>query len=79
MSHAAPRRPARRSRTRSWPSSVATGSRIPRVNARVAGYEVDALWRGRGTIVELEDRAFHDHEDAFERDREKAAALATAG
>jgi len=30
-------------------------------------------------IVELDGRALDDHEDAFERDREKAAALVAAG
>ncbi|HLM50570.1 MAG TPA: DUF559 domain-containing protein [Solirubrobacteraceae bacterium] len=51
----------------------------PEVNARVAGYEVDAVWRSERVAVELDGRAYHAHEQAFERDRRKAADLAAAG
>lgn len=49
----------------------------PEVNRRVAGYEVDMLWRPERLVVELDGRAFHAHR--FERDREKDAALLAAG
>lgn len=39
----------------------------PEVNRRVAGYEVDMLWRPERLVVELDGRAFHAHR--FERDR----------
>lgn len=51
----------------------------PEVNQRVAGHEVDALWRSRRLVVELDGRAFHSDEDAFEHDRERDADLLAAG
>jgi very-short-patch-repair endonuclease len=48
----------------------------PQVNAVVAGYEVDMLWRPQRLIAELDGRAYH-HD--FERDRDKDADLLTAG
>jgi Transcriptional regulator, AbiEi antitoxin/Protein of unknown function (DUF559) len=48
----------------------------PEVNATVAGYEVDMLWRPQRLIAELDGRAFHGD---FERDRDKDADLLTAG
>jgi very-short-patch-repair endonuclease len=51
----------------------------PAVNQRVRGHEVDALWRRQRIIVELDGRAYHDHPDAFERDRARDAALLAAG
>lgn len=55
------------------------GLPIPEVNQRVAGHEVDMLWRRERLIVELDGRAFHDDERAFERDRERDADLQAAG
>ncbi len=49
----------------------------PEVNARVAGFEVDMLWRAERLVVELDGRRFHAHR--FERDRERDAALLAAG
>jgi very-short-patch-repair endonuclease len=49
----------------------------PEINAIVAGYEVDVLWRERRLVAELDGREFH--EPAFELDREKDADLVTAG
>lgn len=49
----------------------------PEVNATVAGYEVDMLWRSHWLVAELDGRAYH--EEPFERDREKDADLVTAG
>jgi very-short-patch-repair endonuclease/predicted transcriptional regulator of viral defense system len=51
----------------------------PQLNALVAGFEVDALWPGKRLIVELDSFAFHKTRGAFERDRERDAALLIAG
>ena len=54
------------------------GLPLPEVNQRVAGHEVDILWRHERLIVELDGRTYHD-EHAFERDRERDADLQAAG
>ena len=54
------------------------GLPLPEVNQRVAGHEVDMLWRRERLIVELDGRTYHD-EHAFERDRERDADLQAAG
>jgi very-short-patch-repair endonuclease len=51
----------------------------PEINAALAGFEVDALWRSQRLVAELDGRAFHALEDAFERDRERDAELTAAG
>jgi very-short-patch-repair endonuclease len=51
----------------------------PRVNATVAGYEVDFLWPRRRLIVETDGAGAHLTAAAFERDRERDAALQVAG
>jgi very-short-patch-repair endonuclease len=51
----------------------------PAVNAEVAGHEVDALWRDRGLVVELDGYAYHRTRAAFERDRVRDADLQRAG
>jgi hypothetical protein len=51
----------------------------PEVNQRVAGYEVDMLWRRQRLIAELDGRRFHEHSRAFEHDRDKDATLLAAG
>jgi hypothetical protein len=51
----------------------------PELNVIVEGYEVDALWRARKLIVELDSYAFHRSLRAFEDDRRKYAALQLAG
>src|SRR4051794_19480349 len=48
-------------------------------NARLAGWEVDVLYRDRRLVVELDGFAFHRTRAAFERDRRKDAALTVAG
>ncbi|MFO8175952.1 MAG: DUF559 domain-containing protein [Longimicrobiales bacterium] len=53
--------------------------RIPQVNARVSGYEVDFLWRRQRLIVEIDGFAFHSSSGAFERDRRRDAVLTGAG
>jgi very-short-patch-repair endonuclease len=49
----------------------------PEVNAIVAGYEVDMLWRSHRLVAELDGRDYH--EARFETDREKDANLVAAG
>ncbi len=51
----------------------------PKVNARVAGYEVDFFWPDRRLAVEVDGRAFHVSPRAFERDRLRDAELDAAG
>ena len=51
----------------------------PEINARVEGYEVDVLFRKQRVIVELDGYEFHGTRRAFERDRERDAALLAAG
>lgn len=51
----------------------------PEVNQRVAGHEVDMLWRRQRLVVELDGRTFHDHDRAFERDRDRDADLLAYG
>ena len=52
---------------------------LPRTNARVAGYEVDAFWPAQRLVVEVDGWGFHSSRQAFERDRRKDAALTAAG
>jgi hypothetical protein len=51
----------------------------PEMNARIAGYEVDALFRQQRVIVELDGYQFHGTRQAFEKDRERDAATLAAG
>ncbi len=48
-------------------------------NVRVAGWEVDALWRAERLAVELDGARFHDTAAARARDAAKDAALEEAG
>jgi very-short-patch-repair endonuclease len=52
---------------------------IPKTNARVAGWEVDAYWPAHNLIVEVDGYRYHRTRQAFERDRRKDAALTAAG
>jgi very-short-patch-repair endonuclease len=51
----------------------------PAVNRRVAGHEIDFLWKSRGLAVEIDGFAFHSSRSAFERDRRRDASLAARG
>jgi very-short-patch-repair endonuclease len=51
----------------------------PMVNAHVAGYLVDFLWRDSRLIVEIDGYRFHSSRAAFERDRLRDAELNAAG
>jgi very-short-patch-repair endonuclease len=55
------------------------GLPFPRMNARVAGYEVDALFEAERLIVELDGFEYHRDRRSFERDRERDAATLAAG
>ena len=67
--------------TRSASSSGSSPRPLPRpeINARLAGYEVDFLWRTQRLVVEVDGFRFHGHRLAFERDREMQQALTAAG
>ena len=51
----------------------------PELNVMVGRYLVDALWRAKKVIVELDSYAFHRSLRAFEDDRERYADLQLAG
>ena len=51
----------------------------PATNLWIAGGEADAVWDEHALVVELDSRAFHGTPAAFERDRERDAALQLAG
>ena len=46
---------------------------------RIAGYEVDLLWRDAKLVVEIDGYAFHSSRRAFERDRRKDRELHALG
>ena len=51
----------------------------PEVNVRVAGYEVDFLWRAAGVVVEVDGFAYHGSRTRFEADRRRDGDLSAAG
>lgn len=51
----------------------------PRLNARIAGFEVDALWPAASVVVELDGWAHHSDRRAAARDREKTNRLQLEG
>jgi very-short-patch-repair endonuclease len=51
----------------------------PRVNARVAGYEVDFHWPQERLIVEIDGFRYHSTRHRFEHDHRKDSALRAAG
>lgn len=51
----------------------------PITGATVLGREVDAFWPDRKLMVEGDSWRFHRHRAAFERDRERDAAMQVAG
>jgi very-short-patch-repair endonuclease len=51
----------------------------PELNVRIAGHEVDFLWREAGLAVEVDGFAFHSTRAAFERDRIRDGELLGAG
>jgi very-short-patch-repair endonuclease len=52
---------------------------VPERNVRIAGHEVDLLWRRERLVVEVDGFAHHSDRKAFERDRRRDADLIAAG
>jgi very-short-patch-repair endonuclease len=55
------------------------GLPAPETNVRIAGHEVDLVWRDAKLIVEVDGYAYHSSRAAFERDRVRDADLMQAG
>lgn len=55
------------------------GIEIPEINAQIAGWTVDALWRDVGLVVELDGYGNHHTPAQLRRDRRKELALRSAG
>lgn len=51
----------------------------PEVNVKIAGYEVDFLWRAQRIVVEVDGFRFHSTARRFEHDHRKDAILRAAG
>lgn len=51
----------------------------PKTNARLAGWEVDALWPALSVVVEFDSWTFHGDVLAFRKDRRKSADLQARG
>jgi very-short-patch-repair endonuclease len=51
----------------------------PDTNQRIAGWEVDFVWRAQRLVVEVDGYAFHSVRSSFERDRRKDAELMRQG
>lgn len=51
----------------------------PELNVRVAGFEVDFLWRSEQLVAEVDGFAFHADAAAFENDRRRDLALTSTG
>lgn len=72
-------------RTRSWlevvfvPLCEAASIPMPELNARVAGWTVDAFWRMERVVVELDGYDNHSTRAQMERDRRKELDLRLAG
>jgi len=67
-----------RSRAERMLAALLRTAELPRplFNARVEGFEVDALWRRERVVLEFDSYAFHATRAAFERDRRRTATLA---
>ena len=52
---------------------------LPELNQRIAGHEVDAVYREQRLIIELDSRRFHTTLRAFEQDRDRDADHLNAG
>lgn len=56
-----------------------SGLPSPEINTYVEGFKIDAVWRAQRVAVELDGWAHHHTRHAFERDRERDAALTENG
>jgi very-short-patch-repair endonuclease len=52
---------------------------LPTANARLAGFEVDFLWRRQRLVIEVDGYRFHADRRAFENDRRRDAELVARG
>ncbi len=52
---------------------------MPETNVTLHGWEVDALWRDRRLVLEIDGATFHHTPADINRDRAKDAALDAAG
>jgi hypothetical protein len=72
-------------RTRSWleaafiPLCESAGIALPEINARVAGWTVDAVWREERVVVELDGYDNHSSRAQIKRDRRKELELRAVG
>jgi very-short-patch-repair endonuclease len=55
------------------------GIELPEVNARVAGWTVDFLWRKEGVVVEVDGRGNHHTPAQVDRDHRKDLAVRATG
>ncbi len=55
------------------------GLPLPETNVRIRSWEVDAVWRDLGVVVELDSWRYHGGKWSFYRDRDKGLALNRAG
>jgi very-short-patch-repair endonuclease len=55
------------------------GLPMPETNVRIAGHEVDVLWREQKLVVEIDGFEFHSMRSSFERDRRRDQELVAAG
>jgi very-short-patch-repair endonuclease len=53
--------------------------RQPEVNAKIAGFTVDFLWRSAGLVVETDGYRYHRGRVAFENDRARDLSLRELG
>ena len=57
----------------------AAGLALPESNVIIGGFEVDAVWRDRRLVVELDGHAAHARPLVAERDRQRELTLRAAG
>ncbi len=55
------------------------GLPAPQVNAGVAGFEVDFLWRRQRVVVEIDGFRYHRGRQSFDRDHDRDLTLRAAG
>jgi very-short-patch-repair endonuclease len=60
---------------------IVDGAGLPRpqTNARIAGWEVDAMWRAHRVALEVDGGTTHGHRFALERDHRRDLAVQAAG